>query len=335
MSSPWLTIVGIGEDGAEGLSPAACEAIAAAAHVFGGKRHLELASPLIEGESHAWPSPFDVSMQSVRERAGTPTCVLASGDPFHFGVGVTLARLIEPAAMRTIPHPSAFSLAASRLGWALQDVTTLSLHGQPIGMLRPHLHDRARLLMLTSDGSSPAGIARLVTGLGMGDSRLVVLEALGGDRETTSEHKARDLAESGRTFDPLNVVALTVEANADAPLIPLTPGLPDDYFDHDGQITKADIRALTLAALAPSRGKRSSTSVPDPVLFRSSGCWPIPVIARSPSRRPGRGRNGSPRMPSDWASPVFNSFTARRRKLLPAWRRRTRSSSAAAPPKRA
>ncbi len=255
MSEVWLNVVGIGEDGVDGLSPAARAAIADARHVFGGKRHLALARSLIQGDSHPWPSPFDTSMQAVRACAGQSTCVLASGDPFHFGVGVTLARLIEPAAMRVIPHPSAFSLAAARLGWALQDAETLSLHGEPVAKLRPRLHCGARLLLLTSDGSSPAEIARFLVGLGMGESRLTVLEALGGDRETLIEVEANALANSDERFDPLNVVALTVHAEADAPDIALTPGLPDSHFDHDGQITKADMRAITLAALAPRPGE--------------------------------------------------------------------------------
>ncbi|MCP1199791.1 precorrin-6y C5,15-methyltransferase (decarboxylating) subunit CbiE [Notoacmeibacter sp. MSK16QG-6] len=252
---PWLTVVGIGEDGVSGLSPAAHEAIRCAKYIFGGTRHLALASELIEGDRRPWPSPFDTTMEAVRACAGEPTCVLASGDPLHFGVGVTLARVIEPAAMRIIAHPSAFSLAAARMGWALQEVETLSLHGEPIAKLRRHLQHKARLLLLTSNGESPAQIARFVTDLGMGESRIVVMEALGGEREKISEHSASALAQSGDRFDPLNVVALSIDAEPSSPLIPLAPGLPDDYFDHDGQITKCDIRAITLSALAPRPGE--------------------------------------------------------------------------------
>lgn len=255
MSAPWLTIVGIGEDGLEGLSPAARNAIQNADHVFGGERHLSLARSLVSGESHPWPSPFDSSMEAVRRLEGTATCVLASGDPFHFGVGVTLARLIDPSHFHAIPHPSAFSLAASRLGWALQEIETVSLHGHTVSLLRRYLHDRARLLLLTSDGSSPAQIAQYVTGFGMGDSRLIILEALGGARERITEIKASALAERQQQYDPLNVVALDIRASADAPVIPLTPGLHDDFYLHDGQITKSDMRAITLAALAPSPGE--------------------------------------------------------------------------------
>ncbi|RLQ88265.1 precorrin-6y C5,15-methyltransferase (decarboxylating) subunit CbiE [Notoacmeibacter ruber] len=254
MSGPWLTVVGIGEDGISGLSPNARKAIESALHVFGGERHLELAAPLIAGEIHPWPSPFDTTMDGVRKCAGTQTCVLASGDPFHFGVGVTLARLIAPSEMRTIPHPSAFSLAAARLGWALQEIQMVSLHSRPVATLRPHLHDGARLIVLTSDGSSPTEIARHIRDLRMGESTLLVMEALGGDRENISKHRAADLAQSGQRFDPLNVIALTVEAEPTAALIPLTPGLPDEYFDHDGQMTKSDMRAVTLSALAPAPG---------------------------------------------------------------------------------
>ncbi|WP_292579177.1 precorrin-6y C5,15-methyltransferase (decarboxylating) subunit CbiE, partial [Mesorhizobium sp.] len=168
----WLTIVGIGEDGVAGLGDEAKQRIAQAEFVFGGKRHLALVSSVAKGETRSWPTPFDAEMRDVLALAGKDVCVLASGDPFFHGVGVTLARRVKPDEMLVLPAPSSLSLAASRLGWALQDVETISLHGQSIDLIRPLLHPGARLLALTSDADGPAAIAGLLDELGFGPSRL-------------------------------------------------------------------------------------------------------------------------------------------------------------------
>lgn len=251
MAEPWLTIIGIGEDGVPGLSPAARQAIEAAEIVFGGARHLELAAPAIRGTPHAWPSPFSAAIDAVLAEKGRNVCVLASGDPFHYGVGATLARHVDAAQMRVIPHASAFSLAAARLGWALQDVISLSLHGRPLDLIRPHLHPASRILALTSDEHGPAALAKLLTEAGFGRSIITVMEALGGADERVRSQMAELFALTD--INPLNICAVTAVPLPDARILPLTPGLDDALFEHDGQITKRDIRALTLAALAPRR----------------------------------------------------------------------------------
>lgn len=253
LTSKWLTIVGIGEDGVAGLGDEAKRLIAEAEFVFGGKRHLALVASLIKGEARAWPTPFDAEMRDVLALSGRRVCVLASGDPFYHGVGVTLARKVAAEDMRVIPAPSAFSLAASRLGWALQDVETVSLHGRSLDLIRPLLHPCTCILALTSDGDAPEAIARLLTELGFGASRLTVLEALGGPNERLRSASAGtfDLAK----INPLNVLAIEVESTPQAPILPLTAGLADRLFEHDGQITKREVRAVTLSALAPRRGE--------------------------------------------------------------------------------
>ena len=178
--------------------------------------------------------------------------MLASGDPFLHGVGATLARGIAPAEMTVIPAASAFGLAAARLGWALQDVETVSLHGRPEALIRPLLHPGARILALTSDGGAPARLARRLAAAGFGPSRLHVLEALGGPGERHRSGRAADFGETDCAA--LNVVAIEVAAEAGAAVLPLA-GLDDGLFEHDGQITKREVRAVTLAALAPRRGE--------------------------------------------------------------------------------
>jgi precorrin-6Y C5,15-methyltransferase (decarboxylating) len=253
MSGRWLSIIGIGEDGLDGLSPAASRLLAQARFVVGGARHLALL-PDSGALRMVWPSPFDAGIEAVLARRGEAVCVLASGDPFLYGVGSTLSARIPVEEMVCLPAPSSLSLAAARLGWALQECEIVSLHGRPFERVVPHLRPGARLLVLTWDATTPEKLARCLTGRGFGAARLVLLEALGGPREAISEGRAEDFHRD--SVDALNLVAIEIGDTSRAPYIPLTPGLPDDWFESDGQITKREIRALTLSALAPWPGAR-------------------------------------------------------------------------------
>lgn len=248
MMEPWLSIVGLGEDGIDGLSAAAREAIEQADLLAGGARHLKLAAgfgkPML-----AWEVPFEASIPKLLAERGRRVAVLASGDPFWFGVGGTLAARLPLAEMRVWPAPSTFGWAAARLGWPLEQVTTLGLHARPITMLRPHLTPQARLIVLLRDGAAAALIAAYLDGLGFGASRLTVLEALGGPRERIRQAHAHAFA-----LDDIQApvaLAIEVQAEAQAVLMPRTSGLPDELFQHDGQLTKREIRAVTLSSLAP------------------------------------------------------------------------------------
>ena len=244
----WLSLVGIGEDGLDGLSPAARAEIAQAELVIGGARHLALASP-ISCETLAWPSPMHDALPAILAMRGRKIVVLASGDPFFYGVGALLTRHVAADEIRCLPQPSAFSLAAGRLGWSLQDCDLVTVHGRPLERVVPHLRHGAKILALSWDGDTPSKAADLLTSRGFGESRMIALQALGGPREQVCEGAAHDWPHL--KIDPLNVLAIDVVAGAGARIIPRTPGLPDDFFEHDGQITKRDIRAITLSALAP------------------------------------------------------------------------------------
>ncbi|KAA5606320.1 precorrin-6y C5,15-methyltransferase (decarboxylating) subunit CbiE [Roseospira marina] len=252
--TPWLTVVGLGEDGLDGLGRAARQAVETAPVVMGGARHLELLPAIPGQEREPWPTPFADGYERVLARRGTPLCVLASGDPMFYGLGATLARRVPAAEMQVFPAPSSVSLAAARLGWGLHEVATLPLHGRPLATLHPLLHEGARLLLLGENRETPAEVAALLTARGFGASTVTVLEHLGGPRE----HRLDGTA-AGWPHPPgadLAVIAVTCVADPDhdGGLTRLA-GLPDDAFDHDGQITKRDQRAVTLARLAPRPGE--------------------------------------------------------------------------------
>ncbi len=190
----WLSVVGIGEDGLAGLSPAARTLVETAETLVGGERHLALVPPG-DAERLCWRQPLADTFADITARRGTRVTVLASGDPLWYGVGVALLRQFRPEEMTIVPQPSAFSLAAARLGWALADCATLSLHGRPLDGLRLHLAPRARLLLLSQDGTTPRQVAGLLAATGWGPSRITVLAHLGGPHETRQHATARDWGE--------------------------------------------------------------------------------------------------------------------------------------------
>ena len=248
----WLAIIGIGEDGWNGLSEAAKALVAGAELIVGGKRHLALIPPS-QGDRLAWKSPLTDTLPAIAARRGKCVAVLASGDPLCYGVGALLSRNFANDEMIVLPRPSAFSLAAARLAWPIEDCVTLSLHGRPLARLRLHLAPGARILALTGDGAAPAQIAALLAASGWGGSTITVLEHLDGPGERRHSATAADWKQSHCA--ELNLVAIECHASPAAKPLSRCAGLPDDAFRHDGQITKRVVRAATLALLAPLPGE--------------------------------------------------------------------------------
>ncbi|MDN3272727.1 precorrin-6y C5,15-methyltransferase (decarboxylating) subunit CbiE [Frankia sp. RB7] len=245
MAEPWLTIIGIGEDGLAGLSEASRKALSNAETVFGGERHLVLAD--VGSRGRAWPVPFDADI--VLSYRGRPTAVLTSGDPFWYGAGAGLAEKLAADEWVAYSAPSTFSLAAARLGWRLESAVCLGLHAAPFERLVPHLAPGARIICLVRDGKAAADLARWLSERGWGDSTFWALAALGGPNESVREYRAKSYtrASTGK------LVAVALQAKG-AQGLSRSSGLPDALFAHDGQITKRPVRALALSALWPCPG---------------------------------------------------------------------------------
>ena len=243
--------MGIGEDGVEGLAARAAARVERAGLVVGGARHLQLAAPLIQGETLAWRRPIETTMPDILSRRGSPVAVLASGDPFFFGVGPMLAGQVAAGEREVFAGASSASLAAAVLGWGLQEVAVVSLCGRALPTLIPALQPGARVLVLSEDGGTPAAVASLLVERGGGGSLVHVLEALGGKRARHRRARARDFALPD--VGALNIVA--VEVDRDLAAVPIAGGLDDAFFAHDGQLTRHELRATALAALAPHPGQ--------------------------------------------------------------------------------
>ncbi len=248
----WLAVIGIGEDGIAGLAPVARVLIETAELLVGGARHLGMV-PDYGAERIRWERPLTATVDAIEARRGARVAVLATGDPMWYGIGVTLCRRFPREEMTIVPQPSAFNLAASRLGWPLADCAAITLHGRPLDTVRLHLAPHRRILILSEDGGTPRTVAELLTELGWGPSQLTVLAHLGGSRETIIAGEAHSWADS-RVPD-LNTIAVACIPGPGARGVPRLAGLPDDAFEHDGQLTKREVRAATLAALAPLPGE--------------------------------------------------------------------------------
>ncbi len=248
----WLSIVGVGEDGYDGLNSEARRAIASAELLYGGSRHLALVPFAISSAPRvAWPSPMTPAvLQILTEYRGKKrVCVLASGDPMLHGVGVPLTRDLAATEFRVLPQVSAFSLACARLGWPMAETTLITLVNRPAEQLLRHFYPGQRLVIFSEDGSTPSTVARLLMESGYGSSKMDVFENLGGSSE-------RNIAESAACWrnkqcGKLNLVAVLCVPDRMTKPLSLAPGLPDDAFYTDGQLTKREVRAVTLSRLAP------------------------------------------------------------------------------------
>lgn len=251
MTAPWLHIIGLGEDGLDGVSSDARAALERVEVVIGGERHHHLTEGL-SAERIVWPSPFSTLRDEIASFRPRQTAVLVTGDPTWFSAGGHLARMFPAEELAIHPQLSAFQWAAARMGWSLADVETLTIHGRPAEQFLPFAGDGQKLLLLTRDATSPATVAGLLTERGFGPSKLSVLGALGGDRETRIDGIAETWSAESPDFHTL---AVEVVASDDARPLPRW-GLPDEAFVNDGKMTKRELRVLTLAALAPRRAER-------------------------------------------------------------------------------
>lgn len=248
----WLTVIGIGEDGLDGISRAARALIEQAEVLVGSARHFAFA-PQSFAKRLAWRQPLEETLPEIAACEGRRVVVLASGDPLWYGVGALLLRRFGREAVLVLPAPGAFSLAAARMGWPLAECTMLTLHGRPLARLALCLAPGARLLALSEDGSTPASVAALLTQSGWGESAITVLEHMGGTKERRIEGRASTW--KGSRVADLNTLAIECVAGSDARPHSRLAGLPDDAYRHDGQLTKRVVRAATLAALAPLPGE--------------------------------------------------------------------------------
>lgn len=264
-ASPWLHVIGIGEDGIEGLSREAVTLVGEAEFIIGGDRHHRLV-PGLKAERIAWPSPFDAMIDVIRSYKGRRIVILVTGDPLWYSVGARITKAIPADEIRFHPQLSAFQWAACRLGWSLADCETVTIHGRPAEQVIPCFSPGARLLILTRDGDSPKEVAKLLKNWGFGESRMSVLAALGGKREKRID----GIAGSWRRKAPdFHVLAVECIAGSDARSFGRAPGLTDNHFEHDGQLTKRVVRAATIGALMP---------YPDAILWDiGAGCGSVAI----------------------------------------------------------
>jgi precorrin-6Y C5,15-methyltransferase (decarboxylating) len=262
----WLTVIGMGEDGLDGLSARASALLAEAEVIVGSKRLLAFLGATT-AEQHEWPQPFSAVIGRIKPLRGRKTVVLATGDPLNYGVARKLIEIVPFEEMEIIPHLSSFSLAAARMGWPLGDCDMITLHGRPAANLEPFIQPGARILALTADAGTIPEVVRRLVSRGYGPSEVRVLENMGGPRENSVSFKAEEFA--GGMFSVLNTLAIWCKAKPGSALLPRIPGLPDEAYIHDGQLTKREVRAATIAALAP---------YPDALLWDvGAGCGSIAI----------------------------------------------------------
>ncbi|CAI3953725.1 precorrin-6y C5,15-methyltransferase (decarboxylating) subunit CbiE [Commensalibacter papalotli (ex Botero et al. 2024)] len=245
----FLSIIGISENGIDQICHTAKKRIQQASLVIGGKRHLTLADRLINGEKQTWSNPIQHSLQAMIEVKPSPVVILASGDPFWYGIGPLAINNLTHKEWESFPAISSYTLACNALGWHGQHIQTVSLCGRPIETLRPALTPYRRLLILSADSQTPYQIHQKLQEWSISYKNFYILEALGGPNENI-HHLSQNTPIPNNIY-PLNMVAL--ELDNFIPL-PFTHGREDHWFNNDGQLTKQAIRSNTLSALQPYPG---------------------------------------------------------------------------------
>ena len=254
--SSWITVIGVGADGLDGLTSSTRDHVACADLLVGGERHQAMVpdSDLKAGaERLTWSCGIASAMDEIANWRGKSVVVLASGDPLYFGAGSTLARHFGAAEINVIPYPGAFSLACARMVWPIPDATTMTVHGRAHAGLNLHIRPGARIVALSWNGESPAKLANILRDRGFGPSTIVVFSDMGTVEEQRFDGTAENWPHA--TVPDINTVCIDCTPGPDANWWPRTPGLPEEAFEHDSQITKREVRAATLAALAPQPGE--------------------------------------------------------------------------------
>lgn len=246
-----VVVVGIGGDGWAGLDEARRRAVLGADVLLGGERHLAMLPPEVTAEREPWPRPMRPGLSEVLERHdGRSIAALASGDPLVAGVATTLTDLLGPESVEVLPAVSSVALARARMRWPAESAVVLRDHRTLLRELAPG----RRVLVLSEDRHTPSAVAGVLTGAGFGDSVLTVLSDLGSPDEARRSCVARDW-DPGHAAPRLHVLAVECVAGPAARPLGVAPGLPDDAFENDGQLTRRDLRASVLSRLAPSAGE--------------------------------------------------------------------------------
>ncbi len=244
----WLTVIGIGEDGLNGLTPASRALVEGAEIIVGSARVLD-AMEKGSAEYHAWASNLNDTLDQVTAWRGQRVVVFATGDPSNYGIARKVLQRVPLEEVTIVPAPSAFSLAAARLGWSVPDVETITLHGRNSSLIEPYIEPGSRVLALTWDAQTVGEAVRRLRARGFEESEVTVLEHMGGPRERVLRFCAKD--DVPKDIADFNTMAIVCVAGRDARILPQTPGLPDEAYEHDGQLTKRDVRAVTVGVLGP------------------------------------------------------------------------------------
>ncbi len=256
METPWLHVIGIGETGLDGLNPEALKVLSEAEIIIGGTRHHK-SSLAFKGKKIQWPSPFTTMIEEIGQYRSRTTAVLVTGDPLWYSAGSKLAREWPSEEIRFYPQISAFQLSCARMQWSVPDVEKLTIHGRPPGQIIPFLAPGNRLVILTSDQTSPSIVAHILIQQGYGESGLTVLGELGGPNEIAIHGRADSWksVEAENDIPNFHTLCVHCKPQAGVSILPAGPGLPDNAFATDGNFTKSEVRAVTVAALAPFRNK--------------------------------------------------------------------------------
>jgi len=251
--APRVHIVGIGDDGVEGMTMQARRLLEEAEVLLGPEGCTALVPPAIAGRLEA-ATGLDDLVERIERHAGKRVVVLASGDPLFYGTARYVCGRLGKDRFEVVPHVSSMQLAFARVkeGWEEAFLATLS--GQSIERVIDRVRTSDTVGLFTSDEWPPSAVARALLDEGIDSFQAYVCENLGSPDERVTQGSLADIARD--SFGPLNVMILVRQSRAPVPAGQAGTrlfGNPDDCFLQSrpkrGLLTPAEVRSLALAEL--------------------------------------------------------------------------------------
>jgi precorrin-6Y C5,15-methyltransferase (decarboxylating) len=247
-------IIGVGENGLDGLTAAARELVQAAELLVGENHTLELV-PETGAERLLVGTSLDEAVARIEASPDKKIVVLATGDPLFYGVARYLCDRLGKQRFDVVPHVSSMQLAFARVkeSWEEAFLTNLATHS--LQSVAEQIRTAEKVGLFTSEASPPSAVARVLLELRIDYFTAYVCENLGSPDERVTQGELGEIAEG--EFAPLNVMILVRKPN-----VPDRPaeligrrlfGNPEGAFHQTRPkwelVTPAEIRAIALAEM--------------------------------------------------------------------------------------
>jgi precorrin-6B C5,15-methyltransferase / cobalt-precorrin-6B C5,C15-methyltransferase len=254
LSTHKIQIIGIGDDGLEGLTSAARKILEQAEVILGPRKTLSLLRN-ISAQQEEISHDLAALVQQVSQIGNKRVVILAVGDPLFYGTARYLFEKLGKERFEVLPHVSTMQLAFARVKENWDGAMQTDLATQPLEVVVEQLRSREIAGLFTTESISPAVVAKALLDRQIDYFTVYVCENLGSPNERVTQSELADVA--SLDYSPLNVMILVRKPNVpDRPAALVGQrlfGNPDSAFLQSkpkrGLLTPAEVRSMALAEL--------------------------------------------------------------------------------------